>query len=321
MLKKSFLGLYIIFILTSCTQNNKLDVDVSHIDAKVNISRFDLDFFNKPTTEFSKIKKKYPYIFPKNTPDSIWTKKMKDTLFLKLKKQVDSVFPNLNMFKPKIKSLWKHIKFYYPNFKEPKIITIYSDWNYLNRAVYADSLMLISLDNFLGKDNPMYTGSIPKYIRQNMTPDNIPVEMAKAVIKTQILPPKNREFIYKMINEGKKMYVLDAYLPNLSKELKLGYTKQKLKWVEENEEMVWKYFISNKLLYKNNDNLERRFLNPAPYSKFYTDEDLKTPGQIGKFIGWKILSSYMINNDVSLQEMIKISEEEIFTKSKYKPRK
>ncbi len=321
MYKRIFLGILVLMSIISCQHKDKLDVDVSKISAKVKIRRFDKDFFGKTPNEFPKIKQKYPYIFPKNSPDSIWIKKMNDSLFLKLKLQVDSVFPDLKPYKPEISNLWKHIKYYYPTFKEPKIITIYSDWNYLNRAVYADSLMLISLDNFLGENNMMYTGNIPKYIRQTMTPKHLIVEMAKSIINTQVAPPKNRELIYKIINEGKKMYLLDAYLPEKPDRIKLGYTEKKLKWAKQNEEMVWKYFITNNLLYQNKNDLERRFLNPAPYSKFYTEEDINSPGQIGIFIGRQIVHSFMQNNDVSLQKMILLPEEEIFKKSKYKPRK
>lgn len=49
--------------------------------------------------------------------------------------------------------------------------------------------------------------------------------------------------------------------------------------------------------------------------------DNDSPGQIGAWIGLQIVNAFMENNDVSLQELIKTNEEQIFAKSKYKPRR
>jgi uncharacterized protein YjaZ len=124
-----------------------------------------------------------------------------------------------------------------------------------------------------------------------------------------------------MIHEGKKMYLLDLYLPSKSDPIKIGYSKDKFDWATMNEEQVWRYFIENDLLYSTNTQLNKRFIENAPFSKFYLSEDTKSPGRIGQWIGWQIVRSYMVNNDVSLQDLLSMNEEEIFKNSKYKPRK
>ncbi len=314
----------IIFIITglffSCQEKDKLQVDVSQIDAKVNIIRFDKDFYGQPVSRLSEIKKKYQYLFPPKTPDSVWIKKMQDSLFIELKKQVDSVFPDMNKYKKGIAGVFKHVKYYDPSFKEPKIVTLYSDWNYMRRAVYSDSLLLLTLDNFLGSDNKIYKG-IPQYIRRNLTPGRIPVEIANSIAETKVAPPKAKHFLAKMINAGKKLYLIEAYLPETPDSLIIGYSRQKLKWAQENEKNVWEYFIDKKLLYNNQNSLDMRFLNVAPYSKFYSEEDMNSPGRIGQYTGWQIVRSFMQKNDVSLQQLLQMPEEEIFNKSKYKPKK
>jgi hypothetical protein len=67
--------------------------------------------------------------------------------------------------------------------------------------------------------------------------------------------------------------------------------------------------------------LNQRFIEVAPFSKFYMNQDELSPGRIGVWMGWQIVNSYMKHNDVSLQELLKIDEDIIFTKSKYKPKK
>ncbi|MDF1518362.1 MAG: gliding motility lipoprotein GldB, partial [Lutibacter sp.] len=57
-------------------------------------------------------------------------------------------------------------------------------------------------------------------------------------------------------------------------------------------------------------------------SKFYIDIDKESPGRIGVWLGWQIVSAYMTNNnDVTLQQLLQTDAEEIFNKSKYKPKK
>jgi len=315
-----FFMLIMAISIFSCQEKNPLDIDVSQIDTHVNFIRFDQDFYGNSPDKLPEIKQKYPYLFPPRTPDSIWIDKMQDSLLLELKKQVDSVFPDMNKYKEPVNDLYKHIKYYFPSFKSPDIITLYSDWNYMRRAAYLDSLQFLTPDNFLGVNNKLYKG-IPMYIRRNLIPERIPVEIAKSYAEAVVAPPKANNFISKMINAGKKLYLLDAFLPQTPDSLKIGYPTNKLKWAEDNEEKVWEYFIEKKLLFKDGNNLDMRFLNTAPYSKFYSEEDLQTPGRIGQYMGWQIVRSYMQKNKVSLQKLLQTPEEEIFKKSKYKPKK
>jgi uncharacterized protein YjaZ len=67
--------------------------------------------------------------------------------------------------------------------------------------------------------------------------------------------------------------------------------------------------------------LQNRFINLAPFSKFYLEIDNESPGRVGTWIGWQIVRSFMLNNKVSLQQMLKMDEKELFDKSKYKPKK
>jgi uncharacterized protein YjaZ len=84
---------------------------------------------------------------------------------------------------------------------------------------------------------------------------------------------------------------------------------------------MWRYFIEKELLYSDDQKLIPRFINMAPFSKFYLEIDNDTPGRVGAWIGWQIVRSYMENNKVSLQQLLNSNAKEIFEKSKYKPKK
>ena len=91
---------------------------------------------------------------------------------------------------------------------------------------------------------------------------------------------------------------------------------------KDNESFIWRYFIDKELLYVNDEKLYDRFLLPAPFSKFYLEIDQESPPRVGQWIGLQIVKSFALNNPkMSLSQIINVSNEEIFKKSKYKPRK
>ncbi|MDC1400480.1 gliding motility lipoprotein GldB, partial [Polaribacter sp.] len=155
----------------------------------------------------------------------------------------------------------------------------------------------------------------------NNTKEHLIVDVANAIINSQFPPSNYRSFSSKIIEEGKKMYLLDVYLPSVSEKEKTGYTFAKLAWAKQQEEAVWKFFIENELLYSTDTKLNKRFIENAPFSKFYTAQDNQSPGKIGSYIGWQIVRSFMKQNDVSLQKLIAIDAQSLLDQSKYKPKK
>lgn len=311
-----FLGICFLF---SCESSTIKKVDVSSIKANISIDRFDIDFYNTNANTLAQTKQKYPMLFP-NEMDSVWIHKINDKDERELFAETQKVFKNVNVIEDELENLFKHVKYYNHEFKIPRVISMLTNIDYDNRTVVADSLVLISLDAYLGEKHPFYN-DYPQYVRQNNTKERIVVDVANSIISKQVPPNRNRKFLDKMIAEGKKMYVLDLYLPEVSDYKKIGYSEEKFQWALNSEEEVWKYFISRDLLYSADSKLNQRFLDIAPFSKFYLGEDNLSPGRIGVYIGWQIVRSYMRNNDVSLPGLMKTKEEDIFKKSKYKPRR
>ena len=114
---------------------------------------------------------------------------------------------------------------------------------------------------------------------------------------------------------------MNRFLPNKNQAEIMGYEAQQFQWAVDNELEVWKYFIDKSLLFDTDAELSERFINEAPFSKFYIANDKDSPGRVGVWFGWQIVQSYIKNNDVTIQEMLVAQNEIIFKKSKYKPRK
>ena len=311
--------LLIVLLLISCNIESKRLVDVSDIEVNVTVDRFEEKLYTTSEKELPKLKEEYAFMFA-NVPDSTSLRKIKSEEELFLFNESKIVFGNFEDQQEELIDLFKHIKYYNPKFQEPKVITHISNVDFEYPIIYADSLLFIALDMYLGKESEVYS-SFPMYIAQNYKKERVVVDVANDIIQRSFPKLRSRRFIDKIINQGKELYFLERFLPTVSDSIKIGYSSAKMNWAEANEIDIWKYFIENELLYSSDSELDDRFISLAPFSKFYQASDGDSPGRIGVWIGWQIVRSYMKNNDVTLQQLITVSAEDIYKNSKYKPRK
>ena len=306
--------------LMSCQKPLKKVVDTSHIEVEVELDRFEQKFYKATVGSLQSLKSEYPYLFPSQTPDSVWLAKIKDVDELYLLEKVDSVYPNFEAEKVEIAQLFKNIKYYFPNFKEPKVLSLITKVDYESKVIYADSLLLFSIDMYLGGGDEVYH-DFPEYLSQNFKKERLTVDFAEAISGSIFRKQNKRQFMDIIVQEGKLLYLLELFNSWKEDSLIIGYTQEDLEWAKANEEEIWKYFIEKKLLYQNDPDLRNRFVNNAPFSKFYLDIDKESPGKIGSWVGWQIVRSYMQNNNVPLHELLRKNEAEIFENSKYKPKR
>ncbi len=286
---------------------------------EIKVERFDKVFFETEPKDLDKIKKEFPFFFPSGNEDVVWLNKMQDPLWKKLYTEVQEKYDDFEPVESKLEVLFKHIKYYFPKTEIPKVITVISEMDYNNKVIYTDSLLIISLEMYLGKEHKFY--QFPKYIKQNFEESQIMPDVVSSFYNQKVRADIGKNLLSRMIDAGKELYFKDVLLPDYSDAHKMGYTKEQIQWCNENESYMWRYFIEKEMLYSDDQKLMPRFINPAPFSKFYLEIDNETPGQIGGWIGWQIVRSYMKNNEVSLQQLVDSNAKEIFEKSKYKPKK
>ena len=318
MKKYLFLVVFCLFIL-SCDKKNKVESAVTAIPLEVKVERFDKIFFETPPQDLEKVKKQFPFFFPPGNDNSVWLSKMQDPLWRELYTEVQKKYGDFEPVKLELETLFKHIKYYFPKTKTPKVITIISEMDYKNKAIYADSLVVISLELYLGKNHKFY--QFPNYLKQNFEERQIAPDVVSSFSAGKIPRVLDKDLLSQMIYSGKQLYLKDLLLPDYTDAEKMGYTPEQITWCQENESYMWRYFIEKEMLYSNDQKLISRFINPAPFSKFYLEIDNESPGQVGAWIGWQMVRSYMINNDVPLVDLLKTNAKEIFVKSKYKPKK
>lgn len=320
-LKPVLLLLLVVIAFISCKDDNQLERDIAEINTDIQIERFDRLFAQVTSKDLPSLKTAYPFMFPEKYTDSFWLDKKSDTLQVQLFHEVDKVFSNEEDIEFEIESLFNHLKYYFPEFNPPRIITVTNDVDYRNKVIVTDTIALIALDSYLGSDHEFY-GAIPKYLRKNLTKEQLVVDLAGAYSKKHTYHPQRKTLLDEMIYFGKLLYFKAIMIPFKTDAERIGYTEDELDWARANESYIWRHFVEHELLYSTDSKLPGRFINPAPFSKFFLEEiDTNSPGRLGQYIGWQIVSAFMSHNDVSLKDMLNTSTEDIFNNSKFKPRK
>ena len=310
-----------ISLVTGCGDPQpRISGEVLEIPLTLEIDRFDLAFDRMLPSGLPAMKKQYPYLFPEQTADSVWLVKHTDTLQQRLRREVRRSFPDFEHYQTDLELFFKHAKYYFPDTRAPRVLTLTTDVDYENRVILADTLLLIGLDSYLGPDHEFYQ-NLPRYVARGLDPALLVSDVGSAFARRVVPPPGDRSFIAQLIYYGKGLYLKDRLMPLAPDSVKIGFTDTQLAWARENESQIWRYFVERELLYSTDKGLEARFLDPAPFSKFRLMLDNESPGRIGRYMGWQIVRSFMENNEVSLQDLLQTPGEELFKRSKYKPPK
>ena len=173
----------------------------------------------------------------------------------------------------------------------------------------------------LGQNHPLYEG-IPNYIRKEMDEIYILSQVVEKFSTSFLKVPKDRTFLAQIIWHGKKLYMQDILNTHQEDFIKIGYTEEEFQWAENNEKLIWQYFIEKQMLYDTEPDLMRRFIQPAPFSKFYLELDNESPGRIGVWVGWQIVRAYMKRfPNTTITDLFALPPQELFQTSGYKPKR
>jgi hypothetical protein len=160
---------------------------------------------------------------------------------------------------------------------------------------------------------------LPVYLRSRMDRAFLVSDAMKGWAQSDYSIDESRgRMIDFMISNGRIIYYLDKIVPDVDDTIKTGYTGKQLEWCKMNERRIWSFFIDNKLLFSIDPNLMNKYVNDGPTTNGFPKE---SPGNIGQFIGWKIVQSYMKNHtEITLRKLMEEKDMvKIFNESKYKP--
>lgn len=334
-----YLFFFIATIAASC--KDKKEVDVSGISLDLQIERFDQDFGKlQPGTfpsQVPSLRKRYGVFYHDYiqgilsigpADDSSYFSNLRTVLanpdYQQLKHAVAEKFPTLKTQEEELTNAFKHVKYYYPEKKVPRLISFFSGFSV--QTPIGDNYIGIGLDMFLGANSPFYPAlrqSIPLYISQRFTPENITPRVMEVFIREDLYPERDedRSLLAKMVYNGKVLYCMDAFLPRMADSLKIGYTEAQLEWCQKNEANIWAYFLDVNLLYETDYLKIQKYLTEAPFTPGVGEGNESSP-KLAVWTGWQIVKEYMDRNpQVTLKQLLEESDpQKILAGSKYKPK-
>jgi hypothetical protein len=337
-MKKLLVVLLLSPVFFSC-RNDDIP-DVSNIKVNLKVLRFEKDFFAIDTTnvlnELQRLRIKYPAFisdftsqilgFDYKTPPDSLTKYI--SLFIRdygfVKDSADKVFSDIDPQVKEIKRGLQFVRYYFPTYNPPyQVITFIGPFDGYSDVITSDAFA-VGLQLHLGSNFSFYKSDIsrdifPDYISSRFTPEYIPVNCIKNVVD-DMYPDKSigRALVEQMVEKGKRLYLLDKFLPYTADHLKIGYTEKQLKDSYANEAVIWDFFLNNDLLNNSDQNIVKNYIGESPKTQELGEG---SPGNIGAFSGWQIVNKYMEKKPgTTLEELMKTNAREIYSQSKYKPR-
>tara|TARA_R110000868_G_scaffold98572_5_gene271328 strand:+ start:84 stop:1118 length:1035 start_codon:yes stop_codon:yes gene_type:complete len=311
------------FLFQSC--DNEKDIDLSTIKIETDIKRFDRAFFTMDTLNFTQnlaaLEQDYPPFFSAKTEEVFWRNQRKDELQLKLFSQTEKLFGDMEKEQAELNQIFKRFYYYFGQEKQFEVYSYISRLDYDYPIIVAPPYCFIGLDMYLGENNDYYA-SLPNYLQFERQAQFLLRDVAFALAENTFgLQVDENKLLNAMIYYGKLLYVTEKLCPFLREDELMVYPPMKMEFCEEHERDMWVYFIENGVLFKSDAELQRRFIDVAPFSKFRTDTDPQTPGGVGRWFGYKIVSAYMEENpDLSLKQLLQEQDAaKILKLSNYKP--
>ncbi|MDN3691836.1 gliding motility protein GldB [Chryseobacterium tructae] len=309
--------------LNSCKKEpeNQWKVEVKDPSEKIEMTDISKELYN-PNIPLDQFKAQFPW-FQGTVSDADFAKRRIDTEEIKIYKEAIGKIDQTKLQK-ELQGLFSHIKYYFPQFKSPKVYLFSSALQMVQDPIFYDekkNLLFIDITGFMGDGNAHYKG-LEQYFQKSMNPQNIVPKVSQLFAENIVTEsPDHQKFIDQVILNGKVMILQDAFLPDFPDYLKMNYTQKQYEWATYNEANIWNYFVESNLLFGDDPRLGERFIAPGPFSKFYTEIDNESSPQIGIFTGWQICKAYFKEKpDTQLKEFLKMDATKIFNESGYKPR-
>jgi len=328
---KTIAILLILVFFFSCqnSEQKSLQIDPSELpEIYVEIKRYGKALFEIDATHFRegliKIQPEFTYFLDADLNDTANINQLlsfvSDSQTRRLYQKTLEVYPDLNQLEKELSDAFSRYHYFFPENTIPEIFTYVSDLYYERPVWLKDSVLVVALDIYLGRDFFLYPHlGLPQYKIRCMEPEYISADIMKTLYFEEVWSnQKQNTLLDRMITGGKILYYLDAVLPITPDTIKLRYTKKQLIWAEENEKNVWAFIVHDELLYSTDYKTQANLIQDGPFTKGFSGE---SPSRLGVFIGWHIVQEYMLKHpELSLQELMNVKDSQlILQQSGYKP--
>lgn len=336
-----FLGL----LCWSCGSKKGIP-DVSGIQVNLEVQRFEQDFFSIDTNNIEAsipaLHQKYPF-FLADFLQNILGLSLEETqntnaairIFLRdyqlVKDTADKVFYSFSTVEKEIRQGLQFVKHYFPAYEAPeKIITFIGPLDAVFQTpfgktgdVITQDALAVALQLHLGENASLYQSQIaqsifPKYVSRKFSPEYIAVNCIKNIVDDIFPGLPNRTLLDHAVDKGKRLYLLDKFMPYTPDSIKTGYTQKQLKDCYANEGYIWSFLAQNNLIFNSDPLRIQGYVEEAPYTQELGEG---SPGNIALFVGRQIVKKYMeLFPETTLEELLQLDAQTLLNQSKYKPK-
>ncbi len=323
--------LFCFLSITHCSRRPHYQADISDVEIDpIQISRYEEVLFNinpfRLREEIDPHIEEFRFFLGEDIETPMGQQQLydyiTDPLLIELYHDTKEVWPHLNSLESSLTKAFRYYRYHFPEENIPRIYSYISGLDYEMPIKHAGNHLIIGLDMYLGEDYINYGRvGIPKYQTLRMTPDFVEVDVMKILAeeylqKTEQGPETLLDF---MIYEGRVLYFVDCMLPEFADSLKVAYSDIQNRWMQNNQGMVWSYFLDNDLIYDTDRQMINKFIGDAPFTAPFSRN---SPPRTAAWIGWQIVREYMRRNPgVTLGElMAETDSRKILNLSRFRPR-
>ncbi|MDE6396894.1 MAG: hypothetical protein K2K84_06460, partial [Muribaculaceae bacterium] len=176
-------------------------------------------------------------------------------------------------------------------------------WGNEKSMILVDSVVLLSLNHYLGPLNEAYNGW-PEYKRRLKTRDMITIDVSEAMLGTTypVEPAENTSVLAQLLREGAMAVAKERLNPRAGLAQILGFTPEQLSDISQHESFIWKRLVHDKLLYSTDAEVKSELFDPRPITRIISQD---APGRAVRFIGYKIVKAYLASHpETSLKELM-----------------
>ncbi len=322
----------ILFVSCTCNRTKEDKIDAPKLDTtvKIHIHRYEKALFslnkNDLQNELKRIKPEFHFFLNADLNDQANIKQLSDYINDPQMQEnfvaVQNKFKDISNIERQLSCALTYFKYYFPDRCIPNVYTYIGGMDFENPIIYADSVLIIALDMYLGENYKLYTlYGLPQFMKYGMSEEYITRDCIKAMADYYCYTDlKNATCLDNMAYNGKVLYFIDAMLPETQDTIKIKYSTKQLAWCYDNESNMWAYFIHNNMLYSKDYNIYKKFFDPGPFTTAFAKT---SPSRTGAWLGWRIMRKYMKTTDeLNLKKLIDEKDaQKILTISKYKPKK
>jgi hypothetical protein len=210
---------------------------------------------------------------------------------------------------------FRQIRRLFPSIQTPAVYMHVSGLQ--QNVIVADSLLSCSMDKYLGADYPLYKDFFYAWQLKNMIPGRVAKDCLKVWLKSEYpYQGKDNVLLERMIYEGKIIHVLMQLGKDFDYRNIMSLTADEYRWCVEHEAALWTAIIERKHLYAPDIATTSKYFLSSP-ATFISEN---APGDLGYFIGYRIVEKYMKRTKSSCEELMKNNDaQDILKKSEYRP--